>query len=102
EMRGAPIPNAQVAIAGRSTVTNAAGQFTFADVPPGQYPVTVNAPGATLYQAPPAVSVVPGDVAEVPTIFLRGPGTAVANAGGSTYLIATPGRVAEFNRTWQA
>lgn len=101
EVQGAPVPGIPVVLAGRSAVTNSAGQYTFTNVVPGVHALTVSVTGMALHQAPPPVEVRTGDVTEVPTVFVQGGGMGAANLSAGRYLIATPGRVAEFDRTWQ-
>ena len=100
ETKGAPIAGAQVTYGPRTTQTNAAGQFTFANVPAGRFPLAVAKAGFSAATKPDVV-VAAGDVAEIETLFLRDMGgMTAAVAGGGQYLMATAGRVAEVDRTW--
>ncbi|MBC7543753.1 MAG: carboxypeptidase regulatory-like domain-containing protein [Candidatus Sericytochromatia bacterium] len=102
EAKGAPIAGAQVTCGPRSVATNAAGQFTFANMPAGRFPLAVAKPGFSA-AAKPDVTVTVGDVVELDTLFLREvAGAASAITGGGQYLLATAGRVAEVDRNWGA
>jgi hypothetical protein len=102
EFAGAPVAGATVAMGNRTVMTNASGQFTFANMPPGRFALQVSKAGFTAANKP-DVTVVAGDVSEIETLFLRSVGGSAASiAGGGQYLIATPGRVAEVDRSWNA
>jgi hypothetical protein len=102
EYAGAPLAGATVTVGNRTTMTNPAGQFTFANIAPGRFALNVSKAGFTA-AGKPDVTVAPGDINEVETIFLRSMGGSAATiAGSGQYLIATPGRVAEVDRGWNA
>jgi hypothetical protein len=102
EQAGAPLAGATVMVGNRTTMTNPAGQFTFSNMAPGRFALNVSKAGFTAATKP-DVTVAAGDISEVETLFLRSVGgSATTIAGGGQYLIATPGRVAEVDRAWNA
>jgi hypothetical protein len=102
ESTGAPVAGATVTLGNRTVTSNPSGQFTFANMAPGRFPLSISKTGFS-GASKADVTVVAGDISEVETLFLRSMGGSAASiASSGQYLIATPGRVAEVDRNWNA